>query len=120
MLNTRCSRLPLIAHCPASSVPPAVRIETAGVEARLGTAVHEGLAAHVAGRPWDAHRAALQHGVDVEELLALVFAGQDCWEKVRELFPDPKTEAYMEWADPQSGLLLTGHADVMSVVEVLP
>ena len=47
MTEIHCSSLPRVMACPASLVPPAVRVETESEAARVGTAVHEALACHV-------------------------------------------------------------------------
>jgi len=54
-VNTRASSLPMLQNCPASIVPPAVKVNTIPDEAaRLGTACHEVLQKWVRdGQPYE-------------------------------------------------------------------
>ncbi len=113
MLNLRCSRLPLATLCPASVVPPETKIERDDYDARCGTARHTCLTDYVAGRAWDAHAAAAEQRVAVDEVLPVVLAGIECWKAVREHFPQPMVEQDMAYA--HEGAVLRGRADVLSV-----
>lgn len=118
-MTYRCSSLPLLTTCP----PAAVRngeplIASNGSEARLGTAVHAWLSDRIRnGIDVDPAEMArhLYPDVDAEECAKLCWQGWKCWQQIQQHFPKPETEVYME--HEQDGLCLTGHADVMSVIE---
>ncbi len=116
MLSLRCSSAPLAMKCPASTVPPTIRIENAGEAADVGTATHAVLAGWIAdGLPTadDIAVVAADKGVDADELSMLSWMGWKCWEKLRAYFPDPQLERQSTLT--ADGIELTGHADVFSV-----
>jgi hypothetical protein len=103
--------------CPASQVPPALRIEGDTSAADLGSAVHEQVLGRIVGTAPDLAVTAARWRVDVGELAPLVGRAWRQWERVSQWFPEPAVEVYL-WAElPGSeGLRLTGHADVLSRV----
>ena len=106
----------MAAACPASTLATDVRLAGGGPEAALGTALHHLMAFAVRGTFLEAYDVARAYGVDVDELEFLARRAWEVWEKLRDFFPNPQTEVYMQWE--QDGVLLTGHADLLSVVEI--
>ena len=115
MIQTRCSALPLTMACAASTVQDGPRVSGDAYAADLGTAAHFVLLARIEGRDVDSSLIAMLHGVELEELERMVAWGWNAWQKVRHLFPEPTCEVPLHYAE--DGLTLTGHADVVSIVE---
>lgn len=113
LIHLRCSSLPLASACMASQFHAGPVCETNGPEARLGTAVHECLALHVQGLPYDADAIAAYHQVDPKDVAILAANGRRCLEQMHPYFgTDIQTERYMEAIDEPAGIRLTGHLDV--------
>ena len=116
--TVRASLMALADICPPAAQPPEVRIDTAGPEARLGSAVHEPLASWISlGRTEvdveQLEAAALKWGVNADEVATLAGMAWGMWQReLKQWFPNPQTEVEMV------GDILTGHADVLAVVEV--
>ena len=114
--KVRCSRLPLALTC-AQSLRGDIAVEGDDGLARLGTAFHEYMAAHVLDREIDIPDLASAHGVDLDDLAVLCAFGRRAWDALVEHFPDAQTEVSLSHIDPVSGLTLTGKADLLSIVE---
>jgi hypothetical protein len=115
MKTIRASRLPLLVACPASQTPPAVRVESDDAAARLGTATHEGMALMATGFPADAEALAAEHNVEADELRMLLGMGRRVLDVVGPHFPTPDVEWECSFGD--ADLTLTGHPDLLSVVD---
>lgn len=112
----RCSALPLLFQCAHSQDEADLLIESAGVAADLGTAAHDALRSVVANNPPDLRLISLRHGVEEKELAPLVWFGRNAWQELRASFPGPETEVKVSY-DGDS-LRLTGHIDLISIVDV--
>src|SRR5580698_5252470 len=109
----------MLQNCPASIVPPAVKVNTIPDEAaRLGTACHEVLQKWVRdGQPYESIIPAAATALGLEdpgELSILAYTGWKCWLEIRHHFPEPAMEVARETT--RDGVTLTGHADIESVV----
>lgn len=124
-LRIRCSSLPLISACTASTVEVDPMLGGGANDAAdLGTAVHAALAIAIS-KPGEFRRtaevcdlaadAARAHGVDSDEARQMAAWAWNAWLSVRQHFPVPETEAYLSFED--RGLIMTGHADVLSTME---
>jgi hypothetical protein len=116
-ITRRASSLPLAVTCPSALEPGAIRIESPNDHADLGTAVHWLLSESIVSPPSDEDlitTAAMRFSVDKDELSRLFWWAWHQWREIRQWFPHPSTEQYMEYES--SGVKLTGHVDVMSVV----
>ncbi len=119
-LTQRCSSLPLALTCPASQVRVGPLVDSAGPEARLGTAFHSVMALAVphcdlVEEALAMSRAqAMIYSCDPDELTILVRQGWRWWLEMRHLFPAPETEVPCEFSTPDCQLLLTGHIDLLS------
>lgn len=138
MIRVRCSRLPAVARCAASVVPPRVVIRRDTEEAAYGTGLHAVLAARISGSVADmdaqSYREAAiarTNGLDAKRLADMAGKGWAAWCKVKHLFPDAETEVGMSYMDnpmarmptPAGGIVevstaepieLTGTTDVIS------
>lgn len=123
-IKIRASSLPLISLCTASTVEVGPVLGGGSNDAAdLGTAVHEALAIAIA-KPNEFRRtadvcdlaaqSARAHGVDVDDARQMAAWGWKAWESVRSHFPDPQPEVEMRFEE--HGLVLTGHADVLSTL----
>jgi RecB family exonuclease len=122
MKTARCSALPLLEACPQAGAFTDTPIGSPREAADAGSAAHQVLTAWIrAGRPQESAEdlavAATQWSVDADELSSLVWRGWKLWRQVAEHFPDPLTEVELERIDSENGITLTGHADVLSVVD---
>jgi hypothetical protein len=118
MLRLRASRAPLAFQCPAALHSTGILVDETNDAATLGTAAHTLLAelARAGEIPWDrVPETAQQYGVDSDELRMLCAMGRKLWEAVRESFPAPLVEVPL--SAEIAGVLLTGHADLISVSE---
>ncbi len=106
----RASSLPLVTTCGAS-IDCEIPVDDAGPEARLGTAVHKWLAQNLRHEAWAPEDA----GNGNPDFPMLCHLGVRCWQAVKGYFPGALTEQFLEWSD--GDIHLTGHADVLSVVE---
>ncbi len=114
-MKLRCSALPLTMSC-AASLDHDIQVGGDTPESTLGRAVHEWIGKHILGMESDQdHVASAYVGLDLDEYGYLCMAGRMAWQTLREYFPEPVIEANLSpsWGDNQ----LTGHADVLSVVE---
>jgi hypothetical protein len=120
LLQIRCSSLPRLAACAAAIDPPEIRIESDRGPADLGTAFHEILASHVSGSTTsltvdNLQDVAARHCVEVEDLAPLVFWAAKAWsERLAIHFPNPIVERHVRAEDPDAGVALDGHPDVLS------
>src|SRR6185503_1422037 len=109
VLKERCSSLPLIETCPASTVivPGEVRVESSNRQADVGSAVHWLLQGSVGRRaPNDAlfDEAATKFGISTEhrdEMAWMFWWGWTAWKKISQYFPSPKTETKLTFQDPR-------------------
>jgi hypothetical protein len=115
MLTYRASELPRLSTCPASAQRVALPLVSDGPEARLGTAVHEALASWITHKPLSGDLAS-KYQVDAGEIEQLCRLGEAQWSTLVSWFPEPETEVLMEYYQPKGGILLTGHADIKSLV----
>ena len=120
-LRIRCSALHR--DCPQSHRQDGLRVGSNGDPARTGTAGHSlASAAVLSGERPDfgqIHEVATTNDVaDVDELAMLIALWWECWGSLAVDFPDPATEVGME--AELDGVLLTGHADLLSVVDGEP
>lgn len=115
-LEIRCSALPRITLCPGSAQPPTIYYLSDSDEARLGTAVHDVLAAWVLQGESEKlflDAKAREHQVDHEELSRLVWSAWGMWRAdLEQYFRFPMVERYLE--KEVAGLKLTGHIDVLA------
>jgi hypothetical protein len=123
MISIRCSSLPRLAACAASSIEPLVKIGTPRDYADLGSAFHEVMAARIknweCGGPEaiDPYLCADKWQVERDELAKLVARGTVLWkDELRNSFPNPIVEEGMNFVDDLAGVELTGHPDLVSVV----
>jgi hypothetical protein len=108
--------LPRLVACAASQVAPSVRVEGDRAPASLGTAFHACMAAIASGRPYDVDAAAAEHNVPADELGPMVGWAARLWrDQLSDMFPDPLVEHPLGFSD--EALALTGHLDILSVVE---
>lgn len=94
---------------------PDLAIDTGSEAADLGAAVHFVFLEGVDGRHVEIEDAAQRFNVDQEELERLCSWAWRQWESIRANFPGPHVEEYMELG--KDGLWLTGHADLLSIVD---
>jgi hypothetical protein len=123
----RASSLPLALACPASQVPPQARLADDSPESRLGSAVHEVLAAvvrdNIDGAAFsDANIAAAARWlVELTDVYDLAWNGRRAWDRLREHFPTPSVEHEFDCTFrgdllSDEDFRLTGHVDVYSVL----
>lgn len=113
----RCSANDRVSECPASATPPAVRIDSSSMPARMGNALHEFMAAHVTGGDPCVESLAEKHDVDPGDLMIGCGAGRAAWKEYAEHFPNPRTEhkfATVAYRRGEDTVTLDGHADVIS------
>ncbi len=117
--KARCSALPRIVSCTASSERPEIIIDSSGGVAGVGTAAHEFYARMVMERldePGDLFDLAAKHGVDEDELRMLAWSGLREWKKVRDRIDvwDVEGEMAHVVTDTENKPLfrLTGHRDL--------
>lgn len=116
-IHIRCSSLPRVVACPASLQTSEVQLGGDTDESRLGSAVHELLALRIGGKTYqiDVDAIAETWGVDSDEVRMLAGMGWQVWEEVRQFFSDPHCE--IEMNEESHGLRLTGHADMVDIIE---
>lgn len=110
----RCSSLPRVMACPASLVEPKVHIDIENVNSRLGSAVHELLAALVRGEEHDLRVIADKWNVDVDALAPLYHVGRRRWGDYADLFQVHAVEKRM--FVPGTEVELSGTPDVVAHV----
>ena len=114
-LHLRCSSLPLIAKCPQAAAAPAIEVGRQDDAARLGSAVHEALAKHIAYLPFELGDIAGRYDVEFEELAKLFRSALAAWKRVEQFFPAPRLVEYeLSHRDEFTGIELTGHIDVIA------
>lgn len=116
-LFLRASAAPMNWLCPGSARSAALRIDTAGDAATLGTAAHEALAllAETNAAPWDQiPELAQKHGVHETELRVLVAQGVKLWNEVSDSFRGAMGEIQLA-TELAPSVLLTGHVDLLAV-----
>ncbi len=86
LIPLRCSSLPLAAACMASQFHDGPITDTAGPEARLGSAVHECLVLSFDGAFPDTEAMAKKWGVDPREVGQLYHQAMRCWDQMEESF----------------------------------
>lgn len=119
-MNTiRCSSLPRLIRCPASRIPPAVRINEESEASKSGTAVHrmisDGILVRLGGdKTWNPDPAyyAEIHGGEAKDLTFLYSQGMKFWceieGRVSNVLVECPGEAKIgDW-------LLTGHPDLIA------
>jgi len=112
-IEIHCSTLPRILRCPASAVPPKVRIEQEIEASLLGSAVHQALAKHVRGEETDIPEIAEQMGVNLDELRILTAMGRQMWAQVSDSLKVLAVEDV--WTAPlDDEHVLSGTADVVA------
>jgi hypothetical protein len=119
MITLRASKAPLAFRCAGSLQPPKVAIDETSEPARLGTAAHVALRprAEGGGVAWDALAdMADAHEVDGDELRMLCAMATKLWPQLAPSFPGAQTEVEMR-AGVGDSLTLTGHADLLSMVD---
>jgi hypothetical protein len=112
----RASLVPLLLACPQSH-GEGLRIDGDNQMARLGTAIHDGLARLVAtGEMATVQQLAALHGVeDSDELGMLLWRGRKAWEELTAAFPNPQVEQAMT-LDIGGGHTLSGHVDLICYI----
>lgn len=118
MLTIRCSSLPRISLCPASAQSWETTINTDSEESRQGSAAHWITLERIVGREHTIAEACQKFNVDdADELEVLCGMGWAAWRKVADHFPDPQIEVEFQGTDQNETVLLTGHIDLLSVVD---
>ena len=119
-IQLRASRLPLTMACSASLVDDgSPRLARDNELAKLGTAAHLVVTDRIAGRYNDADidEIAARFMVDPGELGMLVGRAWSIWNlEMKAFFAAPQVEEYLSFSDDDAGLLLTGHADIISTM----
>ncbi len=121
-VKLRCSQLPKFMKCPSSAIPvrnPIIEPEPGFNDpAKLGTAVHSLLQAHIEGKAdIDVGENARFWNVDADDLGQLFSYGIKCWGLMAEHFGEhPVCEEFFEREFPT--FTLTGHPDVKSDPEM--
>lgn len=118
MVTLRASRAPLVFRCPGALRPATVPVDEVHEAATLGTAAHTLLAdlAQTGEVDYSAVPVVAQrYGVDPDELRMLAAMGRKLWTEVAESFPAALTEVPL--SAEIAGLLLTGHADLISIAQ---
>jgi len=116
LIQLRCSKLPLAFKCPGSVRPGKVSVNESHEAADTGTAAHDGARKLVrtGSVDWESvSDLAKKHGVDEKELRVLLALAAKLWEQVKQSFPNASTELELK-ADLGFGVVLTGHADIVS------
>ena len=107
-----CSALPRIMQCPASAVPPQVKIDQDNPAGRIGTAVHEVLAGAICSlaKPSAGMIAeiAANHDADAEQVAPLSYIGWSMWQDIADDLKVLGVEQRGEW-----GGRLTGRLDLV-------
>ena len=115
-MNFRCSALPRIFTCPASSKAPEILIDSSSPEAVMGTAVHEAMKYIVennGGRFPDVTAIGHRHKVDdLDTFNYLCWSGWNMWKKLQPFIDEPKCEVQMSQG-PKDDPVLTGTADII-------
>lgn len=118
--TVRCSSLPRILSCTASSEQPKIIIDSSGGMARIGTAAHEFYASMVNDRldePGYLFDLSAKHNVDEEELRMLAWSGLREWKKLRDRIDVYNVEGEMSHVisdrNNKALCLLTGHPDLI-------
>lgn len=114
--HVRASSAPLGRKC-AGSLRGKIRVDQSHPTATLGSATHVMLASLVRDGvlPWSKiDRVAKDYNCDARELRFLSARGQRLWDEVVVSFPEAAVE--VELRHVADRLLLTGHADIISIV----
>ncbi len=114
----RASSLPRLTACAAAGEAPATWVEPLNDGAQLGTAFHLAIATAIKGGEPDLGGIAAQNAIDVDDLRPLYLWGLKVWrEQLEPTYPNPIVEEQLRVEDPDVGLVLTGHPDVMAFAE---
>lgn len=123
--SIRASSMPLAALCAASQLKDEFAVDTGGEAADLGSADHWVITRRIAGKHADVLEAAAKFQVDEHELGKLVAWTWNSWNRdkdaaghtMSDYFPWPECEKEFKVEDVRAGLELTGHVDVISLIE---
>jgi hypothetical protein len=120
MITIRASKIHLARACPPSQQPSEIRVAGDDYPAAMGTALHHLTLTGIGhGQHLEVSDVAEMFGVDPEELDRLAAQTWRAWEQVKQHFPEPKIEEFVEFYDEPSALRLTGHIDLVSILERL-
>lgn len=112
----RASRLPQLVKCAAPVRLQTPTIESSGIAAEIGTAVHEQFKRYIDGYPQQDDPFATYNfdEAQADEAMALFAMARRAWrDHISALFPiGVETERYIEHAVDAKGVTLTGHIDV--------
>lgn len=115
-ITIRASRLPQLVKCSAPLRLQTPTIESSGIAAEIGTAVHEQFARYIAGYPQQDDPFATYNFEDSEadEAMMLFAMARRVWDHhIKPLFPiGVETERYIEHAVDAKRITLTGHIDI--------
>lgn len=118
-ISLRASSAPTAMLC-GQSARPGMRVESGGRDpADMGTGVHEIMSSWITNGQ-DAGLSgpvAATLGLDRDELAKLSYIAWGLWREMAEHFPEPQTEVPMEHFDEANGIRLTGHCDLLSMVD---
>lgn len=113
----RCSSLPRLLSCAASSVPPKTRVESGHAAARLGSAFHEFISGVISGDEQSLADVAAKHVVDMEELRPMALWARSLWlEQLKYSFPLAISEKQLVAYVAGWPFRLTGHPDLLGCV----
>lgn len=116
-IELRASAMPRAFACPGSARRGRLLIDERSEPADVGSAVHEALRplAEGSGVTWnEIDHIAERWGVEPKEVRILVAMAVKLWDRVKDSFADAITEIGLS-TTITDGLLLTGHADLLSV-----
>ena len=119
MIYVRCSILPRIMQCNASSVEPQIKINPSSQPADLGTATHSLLASMLDGVTVTDDmitETADEHGVDETDLAQAYYAGVRLWEQYKGKITVSGIEAKYEM-ELGENVTLTGTADMIGYID---
>jgi hypothetical protein len=116
MITLRASQLGLTRRCPPSQDQTGLRVSGDDQPAAMGRALHHLILTAIGhGQHLEVSDVAAMYLVDSEELERLAAQTWRAWEQVKEYFPNPAVEEYMEWVDVENNVTLAGHGDAISV-----
>lgn len=114
MIEIHASQVPRILRCPASIQAPEIERTGDSEAARIGSAVHELLAAHVQGKTHDPRAVAKREGLPVDSVSALCAMGRNLWAEYSESLRIVAVEQTMRQPiGPDCEL--AGRADIIAV-----
>ena len=126
MKTIRCSSAPRVVLCPASLQVPDVEIDTDSEPARLGSAVHEVLAAKVRREMTfmatgtadgiDFHAVSGKWRIEHDQMMPLYYIGRRIYEQYSGSIEVSHVEQLMQ-STVMPGLQLTGHGDVIGMAK---